>query len=91
MLFYVIKFEYFKRQDNSVKITNSETNYSMIKGSYSVSENIYIDEPNDLNVSNQLFPNETPAVVKNENPFFEYTPHQTQFKENIQSSRPLFY
>lgn len=63
----------------------------MIKGSYSVSENIYIDEPNDLNGTCQLFPNETPDVAKNDTPFLEYTPHQTHFKENIQSSRPLFY
>lgn len=51
ILFYIVKFEYFKRLDNSAKITYSETNYSVVKGSYSVSENVFIDDPNDMNVT----------------------------------------
>ncbi|CAD8089740.1 unnamed protein product [Paramecium sonneborni] len=95
ILFYIIKFDYFKKQENSVKFTYTETNNSMIQGVFSVSENVFIDDPNGssnepqvIMISNQ---NTLQKSQINELMIIDSTVHQTQLKDPIQSSRPLFY
>ncbi|CAD8068799.1 unnamed protein product [Paramecium sonneborni] len=95
ILFYTIKFDYFKKYENSVKFTYTETNNSMIQGAFSVSENVFIDDPNDsINENELLVISNQNALQKsqiNELLIIDSTIHQTQLKDQLQSSRPLFY
>ncbi|CAK93008.1 unnamed protein product (macronuclear) [Paramecium tetraurelia] len=95
ILFYTIKFEFFKKQENSVKFTYTETNNSMVQGAFSVSENVFIDDPNGSINEQQNFitsnQNAYQKIQNNELMIIDSTLHQTQFKDAIQSSRPLFY
>ncbi|CAD8059303.1 unnamed protein product [Paramecium primaurelia] len=95
ILFYTIKFEYFKKYENSAKFTYTETNNSQIQGAFSVSENVFIDDPNGSINEQQVF------ITSNQNAFsksqnnelliIDSTIHQTQIKDLILTSRPLFY